>query len=139
MNNVNVNYSKNSVQKAKYEFQSELFNHKINVYLEAYFFKDAEIYNQYTNLIRYFYQYNNHTNTIYLTSVVIGKDVIPNTLPTKLAHEILHAFQYEKTGKDLLHPMKYYENIKGLVGEQNDIIKSIKTIIYLSSEELNIV
>ena len=45
----------------------------------------------------------------------------------------MHAFQYEKTGKDLLHPMKYYDNIKGLSTEQNDIIKSIKSIIYLSS------
>lgn len=133
LNNINIDYNQNPFQKAKYEFQTELFNHPINVYLETYFFEDVEIYNQYKNLIRYFYQYNKHTNTIYLTSVVVGRDVVPNTLPTKLAHEIMHTFQYEKTGKDLLHPMKYYDNIKGLSTEQNDIIKSIKSIIYLSS------
>lgn len=118
----------------KYDlFESNVNDKKINIHLHEYYFKNNNTYNKYKNIINYFYQYNNHNKTVYLTVVIIDGFMLPNTSQTKMAHELMHRLQYDKTGKELLYTEKYYNNIKGLTSEQNDIVRAIKNIIYLSS------
>lgn len=112
---------------------TELFGKDIRICFKIYLFRDFEAYKKQRRIINYFYKYFNQSKTIHLTIVVIAGKVMYDTNQTKLAHEILHALQYEKSGKELLHNEKYYQNIEGLTQEQDEIIYMIKYIIYMSS------
>ena len=128
-----IEYNQYGFMEKYDEFESEVNDNPIYISLHEYFFKDSETYKKYKHIINYFYQYNNHSKTVYLTIIAIDKKLLPTTFITKMVHELMHRLQYDKSEKELLHTEKYYNNINGLTKEQDDIVRAIKNIIYLSS------
>lgn len=119
------------------DFTDRLFEDKVNIKVRAYFFRDEHtyLYNLKKSMVNYIYSYIHSSNTIYLTTVVVGSDFIPGTLHSKVAHEIRHALQYKKSKKgrnELLHTQKYYTIRNNIM--EGGLKSAVANIVYLSSK-----
>lgn len=117
-------------------FTDRLFDDKVTIKVRAYFFRDEHcyLYNLKKSMVNYIYSYVHSSSTIYLTTVVVGGDFIPGTLPSKVAHEIRHALQYKKSKKgrnELLHTQKYYTIRNNIM--EGGLKSAVANIVYLSS------
>lgn len=129
--NLPISYRYNDFYPQTKDIKSVLFGEEMIFKLQMYFFKDIETYFRNKDIIQYFFQYSNDTKTVFITIVVINKDVVFNSLTTKLAHEIRHTLQYNKTKRKLLHSKSYYQNVYDSTGKKTN--GDISEIIYLCS------
>lgn len=135
VNSFNIDYSKNNFQIKHLEVIHEVFGVKINFKINFYFFKNNDVYVQNEGNTTRLYKYVPSSKTVYISVYVIGKRIVKNTFNSKIAHEIRHAHQYKKTGKnntELLHPVKYYQIVKDI--QKEGFPQIIAHIKYLSSK-----
>ena len=86
-----------------------IFNQDVNFKISIFFFQDWSTLRKNRNLNINQYSYVNRTKTLYLSIVVVGDEIILSTFSPKIAHELRHALQYEKTSKPSLVSLRYYQ------------------------------
>ena len=131
VNDYLINYRKNDFFFDDVTLPISLFGENMRLLLKMYFFRDYTSLRKNHNIIRELYQYINGKKEIIITIVIVNRSIVSNTFSTKLAHEIRHALQYNKTRRRLLHSPQYYQNVYDENGKQINGI--IGEIIYLSS------